>query len=536
MLLSSGLFNLSGALLIVAVVVVAICSPLIRMAYRKRVVRLMGLNQVQPRPAGWWDARVRPGPAPSAGAHDAASLLAAADAWGRRITLATAAGWLAFTLTAWAIAQWALNISPWMAQLEFAVPAGFFAMVPLFANLAPTEKRRALIISVTFSLLLVGVLELVSVAGSTGEDDDPLDSGDLVAVLMLIGFVAILFQRRLRGLILPSSLVLTVAVLAFVLPLAFIEGNVGSCLSGTAWDGAAPDSASTQFWTGSFATLGAVLAMFALWMGFQSVGLLSRMVEHGWISDLSMVSLIGLALMAIGIIFGTVGETADSYSTWITLLPLPWVALSVGVYLLVLGRRDNAPARPLLLLRVFSRDKKQQALLEQVQARWRYLGPVNLAGGPDLVDANIDPYECSMFLSSRLHDLYLPQALSREHLASRFDAQPDREGRYRVNEMFNFNTAWRENVEQLILMSPTILLDLRGLTAEREGTSFEVGLLAKHALLGRVVAFGDEQTDWDHVDAQLQKEGQSLQSLKRVEVSDDTDELFTELLNLPATV
>ena len=151
-----------------------------------------------------------------------------------------------------------------------------------------------------------------------------------------------------------------------------------------------------------------------------------------------------------------------------------------------------------------------------------------------MVDLNVDPYECSMFLSNRLHDLYLPAALSAEQLLNRLNDAVDREGRYRINEMFNFNTAWRANVEQLILLSKTILLDLRGLTAEREGTSFEIGLLARHKLFDRVIAIGDKQTDWAHVDSLLQAAGSSLDGLKRVIIKpgNPPDELFEELLGV----
>ena len=86
----------------------------------------------------------------------------------------------------------------------------------------------------------------------------------------------------------------------------------------------------------------------------------------------------------------------------------------------------------------------------------------------------------------------------------------------------------------MILLSKTILLDLRGLTAEREGTSFEVGLLAQHGLLSRVVAIGDDGTDWVHVDGQLSAHGKSLDQLKRVDLASDDhlEVLFGSLLEV----
>ncbi len=209
--------------------------------------------------------------------------------------------------------------------------------------------------------------------------------------------------------------------------------------------------------------------------------------------------------------------------------------VAVITYRLTLGRRRaRAPGPPLLMLRVFSTDRKKGALLEGIQERWRYVGAIDQAGGPDLVDLNVDPYEYSKFLSGSLHELFLPEAVSGAKLMTRFEHSPDREGRYGVNEMFNFNTSWRGNVEQLILSSRTILLDVRGLTAEREGTSFEIGLLARHALLDRVVAVGDQETDWDHIGNLLQASGQRLDDLRRSDMNgnQELDILFKDLLEV----
>jgi len=203
--------------------------------------------------------------------------------------------------------------------------------------------------------------------------------------------------------------------------------------------------------------------------------------------------------------------------------------------MLFLGRRPpQGPALPLLVLRVFSKDKKHQTLLNGIQERWRYIGAVDQAGGPDMVDLNVDPYEFSKFITGSLHELYLPEALSGDKLMARFEHAPDSEGRYRINEMFNFNTSWRGNVEQLILNSPTILLDVRGLTAEREGTGFEISLLARHDLLHRVVAAGDEATDWNSIGKRLREHGRQLDELRRAAVAEDPglDQLCRDLLQV----
>jgi hypothetical protein len=167
------------------------------------------------------------------------------------------------------------------------------------------------------------------------------------------------------------------------------------------------------------------------------------------------------------------------------------------------------------VLRVFTRRRKQQKLLNQLQSRWRYAGPVHQIGGPDLATTNVDPHECALFLVGRLHDLFLPEAASPAQLESRLRARADREGRYGINEVFCFNSAWKQTVEQLMQISEAILLDLRGLTAQRLGTSYELRVLARSGLLDRVVALGDERTDWALAERLLAEEGQDPQRLSR---------------------
>ncbi len=79
---------------------------------------------------------------------------------------------------------------------------------------------------------------------------------------------------------------------------------------------------------------------------------------------------------------------------------------------------------------------------------------------------------------------------------------------------------------------------MRGLTAQREGTSFEIGLLARLGKLARVLAVGDDSTDWAHVDALLRRHGGDPAGLQRLRAdapgkgnaSEAADALFSQLL------
>jgi hypothetical protein len=180
---------------------------------------------------------------------------------------------------------------------------------------------------------------------------------------------------------------------------------------------------------------------------------------------------------------------------------LIWVALTIGTYIVVLRASPwPAGACSLLVLRVFSRNRSDR-LLDQVQTSWRYAGPVLQIGGPDLARLNINPYEFALFLAMRMHQLFLPSEVTKEQLFSGLDLAPDREGRFRIAEVFCFDSVWRSTVQALIETSDAILLDLRGFGPQRAGTGFELAQLASLGRLDRTVVVGDATTDWSHFEA-----------------------------------
>ena len=538
LMFSAGLFNVVVGFLLVSVFVAACAAPLVRAAYRARVKRLMGLNQVQPRPDRWWQAgaarklpeRIDPA---SVSPED---LLATAKRSERRIAQATAAGWLAFTLLAPIVSAWSDPSASWVSNVEFAAAAGLLSLGPALVNL-PLRWRKAPGIAAIITLFAVLVAvnslepEVAEVVADADEDDWP--AWVMLPLVALVAWVyTSMFRQRIRGQVIPLAFVCGVFALVFILPLGLLEPYLGSCLV------LAADASSANAGQAILGgLLGSTLAMIGVWAAFRALGALAGGIERGWLGELSMVSLVGLGVVACTLVFAAAPDDPALAPSWLGWLPVPWLVIAMVVYVIFLGREsERPPGVPLLMLRVFSTDKRKHDLLHRLQERWRYIGAVHQAGGPDLIDFNVGPYACAKFMSGSLHDLYLPEAVSGEKLMGRFSHAADREGRYRINEMFNFNTSWRGNVEQLILNSQIILLDVRGLTAEREGTSFEVGLLARHALLGRVVAVGDGETDWAHIGGRLAEHGRRLEELSRCEVVDRSslDQLIDKLVQTPS--
>lgn len=539
LMLSAGLFGVTVAFMLISISFMAMIAPLVRNAYRSRVQRLMGLNQVNPRPDAWWRARSNRLTSADGNAEPVSSETRMANClhWERRITRATTAAWLAFMLSAPVMSAWSDPAANWVSNFGFTIMAGLLALGPALVNLPLRWRRKAFFVGIAALLLMLIVLALLepddlSQAAENEEEDWPL--WVMIPLVFFISWVYLtLFRQRLRGQVIPLALVATVFLLVIILPFGLLEPHMGSCLQFAGDDALVTGAQKIMDETLVLALV--TLIILALWAAVRVLGLLAGGIERGWLGELSMVSLIGLTVVASTMVFGNALDEADIAAAWAGWLPLLWVAVPVAVYVLFLGRRPaQGPHLPLLVLRVFSKDKKNQALLVRIQERWRYIGAVDQAGGPDMVDLNVDPYEFSKFITGSLHELYLPEAISGDRLMGRFEHEPDREGRYRINEMFNFNTSWRGNVEQLILNSPTILLDVRGLTAEREGTSFEIGLLASNALLHRVVAVGDEVTDWDHIGKRLLEHGRQLDELRRADVAEDPglDRLCRDLLQV----
>jgi len=539
MLFSDGVFDSIAIMLLIAMLIAAVAAPLVRRRYRQRVVRLMGLNQVARRGPAVRQAdgaTLDSSSGQAGGATDADGLAALAGQREQRVTRATAAAWMVFVFTA----AWVAGIDPradLSGRLGFATVAGLLALGPALINLPPRWSRWALavgVIACVAALVLMGSVGGDDAADAGGaEVDEEMPVWQLVLFALLAGAAYLaMFHRTLRGQVLPLFVVLSVGLVVFLAPVGYLERHAGSCLSllDAAQEGSLLKSAAMLVVT--------LMIVSGLWLSFVLLGALARLIDRGWVSELSLPSVVALAVFAVVMVMNQLPDEAGSRSAWMLWTPLPWLAVTLGAYALALGRPSaGGPGPQLLVLRVFSEDTRRHTLLDEVQARWRYVGAVHQIGGPDMVAMNVDPYESTLFLANRLHELFLPEAASPAQLRSSLVTTPDREGRYRINEVFCFNTAWRNTVVQLMHLSDAIALDLRGLTAQREGTSFEIGQLAHGGLLPRVVAVGDESTDWTHVEALLQAEGQDPRQLKRLVITEapPSAALFTQLLQAAAS-
>jgi hypothetical protein len=316
-------------------------------------------------------------------------------------------------------------------------------------------------------------------------------------------FVATLYlvtaARKLRTVVGVMTVWLT-PTLAGVLAAGWFTLPIFSCLNA---------QAGPREWAlaGGGATMALLVLAAFVYAGNRALRLLSWLHERGFASDISLAAGLGFILLALLFAFAIAMESP--LPKWqIGIIASVWIGATLSVYGWLIHRAATGGARrSLLLLRVFSRSRRSERFLDTLQSRWRYIGPIYEIAGPDLARLNVDAYELEKFLTYRLHEAFLFAGTDDRQLADRLDSEPDREGRFRVNEVFCLDSAWRETVGQLMRMSDAIVLDVRGFDRGRLGTEFEIELLARSGLLPRVLAVGDATTDWALFDGRIQAAG-----------------------------
>jgi len=525
-LFNDGPLVLAFGSLVISLFFAAALAPFVRRRYRNKVTRLMGLNQLAaPAP----DSST---PLPEATTprrtFKAEGLATVATQREKRIQRASLAAWAAFVgaaLLLMVIKQ--DTVSDGLGFVLLMAVVGTGALQNNWPARQPWRAKGLLACSVALTVLMCWAL---------WPDAQDKDFDDTLATALLLGplfgagyFVS--FQRSLRGQVLPVFTLALCSVLGYMLLIGWAEQAFGTCWSKL-------DSGEAGPWAGAGHQLLIMLpTLLGLWLGFAALAGMARSLERGWVNEVSLVSLANLAFWAATVSTAYVSDKETMAASWAPLLLLGWVAATVGAYALALGRPpDDGPGPQLLVLRVFSHHSRHHDLLDVVQGRWRMVGAVHQIGGPDMVALNVDPYESMKFLANRLHELFLPSGISLSALQARLHTRPDKEGRYRINEVFCFNTAWQATVVQLMQLSDVIVLDVRNMKAERHGTGFEISQLAQRGLLSRVVAVGDRDTDWAHVDTLMHQAGQDPATLQRLTNGDEdvAEALFQRLLGVAA--
>lgn len=484
LILGSDNLGLAGLIILWTIALASLSSPFFMSQYRHRVLRFMRFHQVAPFPGAWWDRRRarrqgsrRPGEGPFTHALPEAMRLRR-----RRIALATAVAGAVFVAGT-------LLVSPFDADRPLTQAAGAMFVVlllasgPALTNVRP--EAATLLAWVGMGVIVPVMLTLSSMGGSADA---------VVLAMWLTGALqAPLVSRSLRALFVPLC-VLSLGVLLGLQSIrwSFVPGQCATLND--------PRYVSLAAASSIGPLLGLMAFGLCIWLALLALRGLDRLWARGYVSDISLVTLAGWCFTAA--LFGAYLDAQGTAPAWLWVGTLLWLLAALGSYLLVLRSlpAPRAVAPRLLVLRVFSDNPSTDDFIDAVQTRWRYAGPVLQIAGPDLAKLNVNPRSFLSFVSMSTHELFLPESPAGRDLLDDLDFAPDREGRFRVNEVFCFDSAWRSTVRQLIEFSDAVLLDLRGFERRREGTAYEIELLANGAHLGKVVAVGDAKTDWSYLD------------------------------------
>jgi hypothetical protein len=277
----------------------------------------------------------------------------------------------------------------------------------------------------------------------------------------------------------------------------------------------------------------AVVLAFPLSLGVQLATRFPMWLSMGVVNGLALAG----SLLAGRVILGLLArrylsrKTSDQllvinvwwglYSFWICMiLGLTWKLaglvglLPLAAYFAVLhwqlpaasGHAAEGPLARLLLLRVFGFRHRAERLLGSVGRLWRYAGPIDLIAGPDLATATLEPHELLEFLGGKLNRQFVRSGEDLdERLRSREEC-PDRDGRYRVRELFCHDDTWQTVLRRLAREAAVVLMDLRSFSSANEGCRYELQQLLRWVPLGRILLLVDRTTDEGLLQSVLERE------------------------------
>ena len=470
--------RIAVAFLAVGLLIAAAAAPLVARSYSRSMHRFMAMREVADAPPAWRQRRSRRSRS-ATWKEDDWTLAEAIRNRERRLHRATWCAYSCFVVSGLPVACMYEDRSAGRVAWVVAYLA-LMALGPVFVNLRAHQAGRA-------HWLVPFVLAAISLSG-----DSSVSAVDVLGMtLLLLSIQLVSVHRTLRAVTGPlmvvcSAPLIVVVVFDWSLP---IEHCVpGSLFKDPSW--AAMFSFELMFAAG----LAAYAAAIAL------LRLIEHLIDVGWMSDLSLVA--GSGLMAIAWLLLALADRKGVTGAQLTTYFAAWMGATAAAYALAL-RAQACPriARSLLVLRVFSTDRRAERMLDALQTRWRLAGPVLQIGGPDLARLNLDLHEVLKLFSFRLPELLHARGLSDAQLAASLSVAIDREGRFCVNEVFCFDSSWQTMVERLVRMSDAIVLDLRGFNPLCDGTTHEALHLAAIGALDRVVVVFDQHTDWQHYKA-----------------------------------
>lgn len=340
-----------------AIFLAVVCSPWLRRAYSRRIQRFMGMRELASPPAGWWQHRARRRGRTRAQTDESQSLADCMRLRERRIRAATLAAWAALVVSS-------MIIVPYMEEGDLdsvfgmLVLSALLGLGPVLVNLRP-EGSKAMF--------------LILLAAATGGwliSEDFLDGESMIlAAVLVILLYASSVHRTMRATAVPLAILCAGLLLGLFFAMLVLAATSDCVSAGT------EVQMSDVPVLGFGVTLTVAAFVLSMWISVWTMEGLGRLIRHGWLSDISLPAAAGALIIISFLVLAA--DTLEEEPLAQAGLWLGWVVLVVGVYAWVL-RRHSCPlkGRTLLMLRVFSKDRHAEHLLDALQARWQLAGPV----------------------------------------------------------------------------------------------------------------------------------------------------------------
>ncbi|MFY7863300.1 hypothetical protein [Roseateles sp.] len=331
----------------------------------------------------------------------------------------------------------------------------------LLAALVPTAALVLVLLSTSTRQRVLSAAAAGALLWMLPGDSQSLASSlYLLFVLAPLGLLVVFGLRFWRG-VAPMVLVVSLAASALAVTMALL-GSRGLGLE-TVWG-----------WRLAGLIAGA-------WLGYRALQALQRAFDAGRFSDLDLfIDTWWLALLLVQATVLAVMAENPAYLALVAAYPLV-VGVRRALWRTLPLAKPEAAARPLLLLRVFSKEGRMEALFDRIEQQWRHIGPIHMIAGWDLALRNIGPSDFVAFVAGRLRSQFISSAQQLQERLQSLPTQRDADGRFRVSHFWCHSHTWQPTMRALAARSHAVLMDLRGFNGDREGCCYELLHLARHA-------------------------------------------------------
>jgi len=378
--------------------------------------------------------------------------------------------------------------------LRFAAPWAFFALAGMVLLVS---KRLRPVVAAVIALLIFCIVEMLVLARSA--DISSLQS----TMLNRPGLALIGIGVQLMGVVLfawilgRKSITVTVVGLVIIAASAFLVDRFVKSLG-----------IASAIIVGIAA---AVLGCYIVWLLFE---LLKWLSERHFISNQILQWYVGWGFLTFYTF--SLSYFLSPTDRWTVFLALGALVCCVIILQSLLWRyyRHQAaiPAKRLVLLRVFGSPHRAVQLLEMLNDTWRLFGSIDLIVGTDVAALTASPVMLEAFLRRRVEALYLKTTAEVERQLQQLDRRVQGDGRYPINELYCFSSAWQAAVLRLVPGANVVLMDLRGFSIAHLGCVFELNHLVNLASLDRIVLLADRLTDMRALEETLQGAWRNLDS------------------------